>query len=107
MGCSAKRLSSTESGTVRSRFLVAGMARLSLPAPVPPLALLGWQQGIASLGHSRCENVLAADINVLSGDAAELAIELDRILTGKLLYAADSQHFKISQHGWTNRNKVL
>src|SRR5579864_9633473 len=114
MGCSASKLSSTRSGTVRpafllSRFLAAGFlfadtSGLSLAAPVPPLALLGGKQRIARLGHRSREHVLAADIDMLAGSAAEFLIKLCWILAGKLLYAADAEKLKVAEHGWSHRN---
>src|SRR5215472_2423964 len=107
MGCSVRRLSRTRSGTVRSRFLAGGIACFPLAAPEPPLALLRRQQRIACLSHGCCKNVLAANIDVLTGKAAELAIELGRVLMGKLLHAADSQQFEITQHGRSYGNQIL
>src|SRR5579864_7701795 len=101
MGCSAKRLRRTRSGTVRpaflgSRLLAAGLltARigcLSLAAPIPPLALFGGKERIAGLGHGGRKDVLAVDIHTLAGGAAELLVELGGILGRKLLYTADAE----------------
>src|SRR5689334_19596551 len=98
MGCSESRLSSTRSGTVRPRFLSA-MARLALPAPVPPLALLRRKQRIARLLDRRGEDVLAADVDALAGHGAELPVEARRIAPGQLLHAADAQDLEVPQHG--------
>src|SRR5258707_5714529 len=84
IGCSASRLSKTRSGMVSSRFLAAGMARFPLPAPVPPLALLGREQRIAGLSYGRREDVLAADVDALAGDAAELLIKVGWVLIMRL-----------------------
>src|SRR5580765_1435419 len=107
MGCSASRLSRTRSGTVSSRFLTAGIACLSLPAPVPPLALIGGKKRVARLGHGSRENILAADIHALAGNAAQFLIEAGRVLAGKLFHAADAEQFKIAQHGGTNGDQIF
>src|SRR4051812_47336445 len=109
MGCSASRLSSTRSGTVSPAFFVArflcgvllaaGIAGLSLAAPVPPLALLGREKWVAGLCYGGRENVLAADIDALAGGAAEFPIQLYRIALRKLLDAADAEQLKIAEHG--------
>src|SRR5438270_6083448 len=106
MGCSASRLSSTRSGTVSSRFLLP-MACLALPAPVPPLALPGRKQRIAGLRHGRGKYVLAADIDPLSGQDAELAIHPGRVLPRQLFHAANAELFEVAQHGRTHRDQVL
>src|SRR5579884_1074317 len=107
MGCSASRLSKTRSGTVSSLFLLAGMAGLSLAAPIPPLALPGGKQGIARLGNSGRENVLAADVDFLASNLAEPLIKADRILQGKLAHAADAKQFKVAKHGRTYGDQIL
>jgi hypothetical protein len=81
-----------------------GISGLSLTAPVPPLALLGWKKRVAGLGYGGREDVLAADIDALAGGAAELLIELYRIALRKLLYRANSQKLEITKHGWANGN---
>jgi len=60
------------------------MARFPLPAPVPPLALLGREQRIAGLSYGRREDVLAADVDALAGDAAELLIKVGWVLIMRL-----------------------
>src|SRR4051812_42477284 len=110
MGCSASRLSSTRSGTVSPAFFVArflrevvlaaGIADLSLAAPIPPLALLGREKRVAGLCYGGREDVLTADIDALAGGAAELLIQLRRVALRKLLYAADAEQLKIAEHGW-------
>src|SRR5262249_4011430 len=107
MGCSASRLNSTRSATVRPRFLDAGMVCFPLPAPVPPLALLGGQQRVARLGHGCREHVLAANVDALAGNAAELAVKPDRFLPGEMLYVANAEQFKVAQHGWADGDEVL
>src|ERR1043166_9419276 len=99
MGCSARRLSSTRSGTVSSRRLVAAILRLSLPAPIPPLALLGRKKRIARLRHGCGKDILAADIDALSGNAAEPLVKPPRILPRQLLDAANAQKLEVAQHG--------
>jgi hypothetical protein len=83
------------------------MASLPLPAPIPPLALLGRQKRIARLGHCRGENILAANVDPFPGNAAKPAIEFDRVLARQLFHAADFQELKVAQHGWANRNQVF
>src|SRR6266700_4206359 len=100
MGCSARRLSRTRSGTVRSRFIAAGILRLSLPAPVPPLALRGGKERVPRLCHGGAEDILAAYVYFPAGlpthDAAEFAVEPDRVLPRQLLYAADAEQLKVA-----------
>jgi hypothetical protein len=81
-----------------------GIAGLSLAAPIPPLTLLSRKKRVAGLCYGGRENVLAADIDALSGSAAELLIELGRIALRKLLYRANPEQFKIAKHGWSNRD---
>src|SRR4051812_23255298 len=110
MGCSASRLSSTRSGTVSPAFFVArflcgvllaaGIAGLSLAAPVPPLALLGGKKRVAGLRYGGRENVLTADIDALADGAAECPIQLYRIALRKLFDRANPQKLKIANHGW-------
>jgi hypothetical protein len=78
------------------------MAGLPLAAPIPPLALLSGKKRVAGLGHSGGEDVLAADIDALTGGAAELLVKPRWILPGKLLYAANAEKLKIAEHGWSN-----
>src|SRR6476620_6564717 len=106
MGCSASRLSSTRSGTVSSRFLFP-MSRLAPAAPVPPLALLRRKQRIAGLRHGRGKYVLAADIDPLPGQDAELAIQPHGVLPCQLFHAANAELFEVAQHGRTHRDQVL
>src|ERR1700749_46154 len=101
MVCSASKLSRTRSGTVSSRFLV-DICSLALAAPIPPLALFGRQQRIAGLRNRGGENILAADVHALAGDAAELLIKPLRILLCQLLNATNAQQPEISQHGRTH-----
>src|SRR5262249_18031485 len=67
----------------------ASLCGLSHPAPVPPLALLEWQPGIARLSDRGSEDVQATDVLLLVGSAAEFAIQLTGILNGELGYAVD------------------
>ena len=83
------------------------MAGLALTAPVPPLALFDGQKWIAALGYGGRENVMAADIHGLSGDAAKFLVEALWVLPGKLLHAANAEKIKITQHGWPDRNQIL
>ena len=91
---------------VSSRFLFAGMAGLALPAPVPPLALLGGKKGVARLGDGGGENILTADIHVLAGDTTKLVIEPGWILPGKLFDAANAKQIKVAKHGRADRDQV-
>src|SRR5262249_42964745 len=107
MGCSASRLNSTRSATVRPRFLDARMVCFPLPAPVPPLALLGGQQRIARLGHGCREHVLAANVDAPAGNAAELAVEARPVFPGKLLDAANAEQVKVAHPGRAGGYEVL
>jgi hypothetical protein len=71
-----------------------------LAAPVPPLALLGRKKWVACLRYGGRKDVLAADVDTLTGGAAELLIKLDRIALRKLLYGANPEKLKIVKHGW-------
>jgi hypothetical protein len=82
-------------------------AGLSPTAPIPPLTLLGGEKRIAGLGNGGGENILAADIDALAGGAAKFQIKLCRILTGKMLYAANAKKLKIAEHGWSDGDQVL
>jgi hypothetical protein len=79
-----------------------GIAGLSLTAPVPPLALLVGKKRVAGLGYGGRKDVLAADIDALTGGAAELLIQLGRIALSKLLYRANPQKLEITKHGWSD-----
>src|SRR5215813_7186213 len=107
MGCSARRLSSTRSGTVGWRRLVAAILRLSLTAPIPPLALLGRKKRIEGLGHGCGKDVLAADVDALPGNAAEPLVKPRGILPRKLLDAANSQKLEVAQHGRSYGDQIL
>jgi hypothetical protein len=80
------------------------MGGLSLAAPIPPLALLGRKKRITGLRDCGGKDVLAADIDALTGDAAEFLVEPRWILAGKLLHAADAEKLKIAEHGRPYRN---
>src|SRR5579863_257916 len=75
MGRSASRLSRTRSGVVMLCFLAAAIVRLSLPAPIPPLALIEGQERIASLGHGRTISIQTADVLRFAGDLAYLLVK--------------------------------
>jgi len=79
-----------------------GMAYLSLAAPVPPLALVSRKKRIASLGYSGGEDILAADIDVLAGGAAEFLVEPGWILPSQLFHALNAEKLKIAEHGWSD-----
>src|SRR4029077_6238061 len=83
------------------------MVGFPLPAPRPPLALLGRKQRIAGLSYGRGEDVLAADVDALAGNAAELLIEPGRVLPGKLLDAADTEKLEVAQHGRADGDQVM
>src|SRR5208282_2149241 len=106
MGRSASRLSRTRSGVVRSRFSAAAIARLSPPAPIPPLALFRWQKWIPSLRYRRPKNIQAADVLRLAGNLAELLIKLFRVLPGQLDHAGNAEQLEIAQHGRSDGNQV-
>jgi hypothetical protein len=80
---------------VSSRFL-AGITHLSLPAPVPPLALLERQLWIPRLGNGSAENIEATDVLCLAPDAAQAFIELLGIASCELLHFAHSQQLKVT-----------
>src|SRR5262245_32344620 len=107
MGCSASRPSSTRSGTVRPRCLGTGLTGLPLPAPIPPLALFGRQQRIARLLHRRRKDILAADVDSLSSNAAELPVKRGGIFAGQLLHTLNTEKLKIAQHGRADRDEIL
>jgi hypothetical protein len=85
-------------------FLLASMASLSQAAPVPPLALLSRKQRVACLSYGGGENVLAADIDALPCDSAELLIKPCWTLPRKVFHAADTEQFKVAEHGWPHRD---
>ena len=58
--------------------------RLPLPAPIPPLALLGRKKRIACLGDGGGKDILAANIDALASDAAKFLVKTGWILPGKL-----------------------
>src|ERR1700683_44669 len=107
MGRSASKLRRTRSGVVSRRFLAAGIARLSLPAPVPPLRLFQRQPRVSRLRHRRAKDVEAADVLRLPGDFAEFFVKLLRIASRQLPQAADPEHFKVPNHGWSNREQIF
>src|ERR1700675_464878 len=108
MGRSASRLSKTRSGVVRLLLLdlAAGIAGLSLAAPIPPIALRAGKPGITGLRHSRAENIQAADIHRLAGLGAQALIQLLRILSGELRHAADPQQTEIAKHGGADGDQI-
>ena len=83
------------------------MARLPLPAPVPPLALLGRKKRIAGLSYGRREGVQAADVDALTRNAAEFLVEPGRVLPGQLADAVDAEKLEVAQHGRANGDQVL
>jgi hypothetical protein len=80
---------------------------LPLMAPIPPLALLGREQRVAGLRYGRGEDVLAADVDALAGNAAELSIEPGRVLPGELCNVTDAEKLEVAQHGRANGDQVL
>src|ERR1700689_1221670 len=108
MGRSARRLSSTRSGVVKAVrfFLVAGIACLSLAAPIPPLAFTGAEPRIAGLRYCCAENIEAADIHRLAGFGAQALVQLVGILARELHHAANAEQIEIAQHGRADRDEI-
>src|ERR1700675_2588394 len=98
MGRSASRLSKTRSGVVRLLLfdLAAGIAGLSLAAPIPPTALRAGKPRVASLRHSRAENIQAADIHRPAGLGAQALVKFFGILARELRHAANPQQAEIA-----------
>jgi hypothetical protein len=86
---------------------LAGIGGLSLAAPIPPLALVGWQPRIASLCDGRAKRVQAANIDVLAGDFAELLIQANGILFGEVRDTANTQKFKIAEYGGPDGDQIF
>src|SRR5271154_1692452 len=108
MGRSASRLSRTRSGVVRLLLLdlAAGIAGLSLAAPIPPLALFAGQARIARLRHGGAKNVEAADIHPLAGFGAQALVQLFGILTRELRHAANAEQVEIAKHGRADGDEI-
>src|SRR5271165_148571 len=102
MGRSASRLSRTRSGVVNARVSAAPIARLSLSAPIPPLALVERQPRIPCLRHGRPKDIQAADVLRLAGNLAKLLIELLWVLPRELGDAANAEQVEIAQHCRSN-----
>src|SRR5215510_15435692 len=98
MAHSASKLKSTRSGVVSSDFL-RGMSLFAPAAPVPPLTLFSRQERIPGLSDRCGENIQAADVVPLPGDAAEFGVKPSWILPAELRHAADAQQLEIAQHG--------
>src|ERR1700722_5131344 len=107
MGRSARRLNSTRSGIVSARLLGAGIGRLSLAAPIPPLASFERQLRIPSLSHRSAKNIKAANILRLPGNEAQAFIELLGTAARQLLHAAHSQQFEVAQESRPDRNEIF
>jgi hypothetical protein len=73
---------------------------------MPPLALLGRQQGISRLRHRRVKDIQHANILVLPRYASQLPVHALRVLLGQLRYAANAQQFKVPQHRGSDRDQV-
>jgi hypothetical protein len=86
---------------------LAGIGGLSLPAPIPPLALVGWQPRIASLCDGRAKCVQAANIDVPAGDFAELLIQANGILFGEVRDIANAQEFKIAEYSGPDGDQIF
>src|SRR5207248_2224131 len=84
-------------------FLACG---LSLPAPVPPRALLCRQTRIARLGHSGAESVEHAGILPLTRRAVQPLVHPFRLLLRQLGHAADAEHLEVAQHGRPDGDQV-
>src|SRR5437588_6530069 len=105
MGRSQSRLSSTRSGVVRSRLLL-GMGAFPLSAPIPPLALVQWQSGIARLGYRRAKHVEHTWVLFLPGELGQALIKLFRRLPRQLGDVGYAEPLEISQHNRPHRNQV-
>jgi hypothetical protein len=86
---------------------LARIGGLSLTAPIPPLALVGWQPRIASLCDGRAKRVQAANIDVLAGDFAELLIQAKGIVFGEVRDIANTQKFKIAEYGGPDGDQIF
>src|SRR5215471_17873418 len=106
MGRSASKLSSTRSGVVSARFLVAGIGSLAFTTPIPPLTLVGRQFGILRLFDSCAEGVETADVDGLALQRAQLLVELLRIPARELRNAVYAEHLEVAQHRGTDRNQI-
>src|SRR5271156_4044924 len=108
MGRSASRLSRTRSGVVRLLLLdlAAGIAGLSLAAPIPPLALFTGQARIAGLRYRCGENIEATNINRLAGFGTEALVKFFGILAGQLGHAANAEQVEIVQHGRADGDEI-
>jgi hypothetical protein len=69
--------------------------------------LIGGKERIARLGHGGKENVLAADVHGLRGNATEFLIQPRGTLAGKLLHGMNAQKLKVAQHGRPNGDEVF
>src|SRR5262245_928839 len=107
IACSASRLNSTRSGIVSEPARLPGFTLgLSDAAPIPPLALLGWQPWVAGLSHRGGEYVEAADVVLLVGQAAQLVIHVTGFLSSELGYAVYPQNLEVADHRGAYRHKV-
>src|SRR5215475_6589791 len=107
MGRSANRLSKTRSGVVSARLLGPGMICFPLSAPIPPLALLGWESRILRLGYGGAKDVQAANVLRLPGDLTQFFVQLLRIAPRKLRHPVNAQHIEVADHRRPHRNQVL
>jgi hypothetical protein len=82
------------------------LARLTQPAPVPPLALLRRKARISRLRHRRAECVQHADVLLLPGHAAKPFVKAFRVLPCQSRDGVDAQQLEIANHGGANRNEV-
>jgi hypothetical protein len=82
------------------------MGRLSLAAPIPPLALRRGQQWIARLGHRRAKHVEDARVLPLPCQPAKPIIHFARVGTRKLANVSNAQHFEIAEHGRSHGNQI-
>src|SRR5271155_3001083 len=108
MGRSASRLSRTRSGVVRLRLLdlAAGIAGLSLAAPIPPLALFTAQARVAGLRYCCAENIQAANIHRLPGSGAQALVQFFGVLARELRHAANAEQIEIAQHGGADGDEI-
>jgi hypothetical protein len=82
-------------------------ASLSHSAPIPPPTLFGRQEGVAGLKDSRSEDVEAANILLLMGEAAKVDIKGSWVLLRKLGHRVDAKNLEIMDHCGSHGHQVF
>src|SRR5215469_13225799 len=89
------------------RFIFPGLfCGFSFPAPIPPLALLGWQARVPRLRHGRAKSIQHAGILALARLAVQLLVQFPRLLLCELRDAADAEHLEVAQHCRSDGDQV-